>query len=205
MSSISQEKLEANRANAQLSTGPVTDAGKQRSSQNAVRHGLNAKGLVVTPETQPALDSLEAELRDMLEPEGILEETSFAKLLTARWNMIRVQNLELDLQAKIDGQDPLSHPDTKKDAALYHRYYMRYESSYNRALKELKDLQTTRAIHIVGNSPKDNVRLPVLTDPQKLQAFVKRSQTLRTMRLKTEILEVNRLIKQSESVLSQQK
>ncbi len=40
---ISEEKLAANRANAQHSTGPVTDAGKAISSRNAVSHGLTAK------------------------------------------------------------------------------------------------------------------------------------------------------------------
>ena len=37
---ISEAKLAANRANAQLSTGPVSSAGKAISSQNRTRHGL---------------------------------------------------------------------------------------------------------------------------------------------------------------------
>ena len=38
---ISDEKLAANQANAQKSTGPKTRAGKRRASQNAYRHGLS--------------------------------------------------------------------------------------------------------------------------------------------------------------------
>lgn len=34
----------ANRANAKLSTGPRTEAGKQRSCLNATKHGLATKG-----------------------------------------------------------------------------------------------------------------------------------------------------------------
>jgi hypothetical protein len=37
----SQRKSEANRANAQLSTGPRSASGRARASQNALRHGLS--------------------------------------------------------------------------------------------------------------------------------------------------------------------
>ena len=40
---ISVEKLVANRANAQKSTGPQTRAGKLRSASNALKHGLGAQ------------------------------------------------------------------------------------------------------------------------------------------------------------------
>ncbi len=40
---ISVEKLVANRANAQKSSGPQTKAGKLRSSKNALKHGLGAQ------------------------------------------------------------------------------------------------------------------------------------------------------------------
>ena len=42
----SLQQIEANRRNAQNSTGPRTEAGKQRSSRNAVRHGLTAETVI---------------------------------------------------------------------------------------------------------------------------------------------------------------
>jgi hypothetical protein len=43
-----------NRANSQHSTGPRTESGKQRSSQNALRHGLTARTAVLPTEDPEA-------------------------------------------------------------------------------------------------------------------------------------------------------
>jgi hypothetical protein len=40
-------QIEANRRNALRSTGPKTGEGKQRASQNAVRHGLTAETVII--------------------------------------------------------------------------------------------------------------------------------------------------------------
>ena len=42
----SLKQIEANRRNAEDSTGPRSKAGKQRSSRNAVRHGLTAETVI---------------------------------------------------------------------------------------------------------------------------------------------------------------
>ena len=39
-------QIEANRRNARLSTGPVTEESKRRSRQNALRHGLTAETVI---------------------------------------------------------------------------------------------------------------------------------------------------------------
>ena len=50
---ISVEKLVANRANAQKSSGPQTRAGKLRSARNALKHGLGAQSS--NPSQNPSL------------------------------------------------------------------------------------------------------------------------------------------------------
>ena len=42
----SYRQIEANRRNALKSTGPKTDAGKQASRRNAIRHGLTAETVI---------------------------------------------------------------------------------------------------------------------------------------------------------------
>jgi len=45
---VTTKQIEANRRNAERSTGPTTPEGKARSSQNAVKHGLTARRSVIT-------------------------------------------------------------------------------------------------------------------------------------------------------------
>ena len=42
-----------NRANAQRSTGPKTEEGKQRSSLNALRHGLTGQTIILNLNAEP--------------------------------------------------------------------------------------------------------------------------------------------------------
>ena len=43
-----KRQIEANQRNALVSTGPVTTQGKALVSQNAVKHGIFAKDLLIT-------------------------------------------------------------------------------------------------------------------------------------------------------------
>ncbi len=55
----SEKQIAANRQNARKSTGPKTDAGKQRSRQNAFRHGLTAQTVIRHVESAAAYTDLE--------------------------------------------------------------------------------------------------------------------------------------------------
>ena len=56
MSTAPQTRTETNRQNSQLSTGPTSAEGKQRSSLNATRHGFTGQSLVFTPEEKDAYE-----------------------------------------------------------------------------------------------------------------------------------------------------
>jgi hypothetical protein len=56
--STSPAQLAANAANAQHSTGPRTTEGKDRSSQNASKHGLTAREVVIGAGEQEEFDSI---------------------------------------------------------------------------------------------------------------------------------------------------
>ena len=68
----SPARLEANRANAEKSTGPSTAAGKARSRTNAVKHGLTGAGIALPGEDQARVEGRFAALRDELGPATLL-------------------------------------------------------------------------------------------------------------------------------------
>jgi len=85
---ISVEKLVANRANAQKSSGPQTRAGKLRSSMNSLKHGLGAQSPNSSQNLSllnhfPELESYEQELISLGYSDAQSEEI-IESLLTAR-------------------------------------------------------------------------------------------------------------------------
>lgn len=91
---VTPEKLAANRANAQHSTGPKTEDGKARVSQNAVKHGLTSKDIIVRPDEREEFEALQSDLLAEIAPFGALEGLLFEQLLHAAWNLRRLRRLE---------------------------------------------------------------------------------------------------------------
>ncbi|MBK5294103.1 MAG: hypothetical protein JJE04_20800 [Acidobacteriia bacterium] len=142
MSSLPQ--IEANRANAQLSTGPCTQEGKAASAQNARTHGLTSKDLVILPHEQDDFLDFQISLTGQIKPNGQLELTAFDNLLHAAWNMRRIRRLEAQIAES--GIDPLSDSGLASQCDRYARYFARAEKSYYRALRELRVLQSDRYV-----------------------------------------------------------
>jgi hypothetical protein len=68
----SAAKLIANRANATLSTGPRTAAGKARVSLNRLVHGLRAQQDALLPDEDPgAFEAAHDRLCDELQPQSV--------------------------------------------------------------------------------------------------------------------------------------
>ena len=66
----SAAQISANRKNAALSTGPTTEAGKERSRGNGWKHGLTGEGIVVPDGELAAIEARFQSLREEFQPEG---------------------------------------------------------------------------------------------------------------------------------------
>ena len=172
----SQAQLAANTANAQHSTGPRTAEGKTVAAQNSRKHGLTSKDLVIALDEQPEFESLRDSLTADITPQGELELLQFDLLLHAAWNLHRIRKREASLVK--DDLDPILDPAVQKDAERLALYYSRTERSYYRALRELRSLQTSRAVH-AGMIPSRQAVTPIRADAAVVHRYTHNDDRLR--------------------------
>lgn len=145
-----------NRNNAQKSTGPKTETGKNISSRNSITHGLHATDIVINSphlkESQTDYDQLIESLFDELKPVGVFQEHLVLKIANCIWRYRRAINAET---ATVNDQltasyleplpvlsDDIDSPDQPGDTALSRsipvgyrgRALLRYEWRLDREL-----------------------------------------------------------------------
>ena len=79
---------------ASSATGPRTPHGKNRSKNNATKHGIFSNVVVLQGESRPDYESLLDGLRESFQPVGSLEEILVEKLAALLWRHRRVINAE---------------------------------------------------------------------------------------------------------------
>lgn len=138
---VSSEKTEANRKNAQKSTGPRTESGKAKAAANSYKHGFFAKRLFLNKE-QWAKDATDYEtvangFYQHYQPVGYMENLWLEKAATEALRLARLIQHEqkaLDRGAPFERRSPDS--------------ILRYQTAINRqfvqAIKELERHQANR-------------------------------------------------------------
>lgn len=86
---------ETSRRNGALSRGPVTEAGKAASSQNAVRHGLRGGGFAVRAEESDWYAGLLATHLELYAPANAAEQSFVEALCMVELKLFRLDLLEL--------------------------------------------------------------------------------------------------------------
>src|SRR5262249_61160175 len=87
-------RIEANRQNAQRSTGPKTAEGKARVAQNAITHGLLSREARIADEAPEALEDLSEAVRAAWNPEGAQEQLLVELMIDALWRRRRLGRVE---------------------------------------------------------------------------------------------------------------
>lgn len=93
------KQLIANQKNAQLSTGPVSEAGKIIVSTNAIKHGIFTKDLIMSSslgqENEEEYNELLNNLIGSLSPENQMESLLVEKIAVDFWRLRRVIRFEV--------------------------------------------------------------------------------------------------------------
>lgn len=188
----SNRRIQANRLNAQKSTGPKTDAGKESSSQNALRHGLSSTTFVVANEKLSEFNELRDDFIARYGPRDRVELSLIETLAHCQWNLQRAWTMEneslnlemLRMAPQLTKEFSSIQPNTRLAAAndelskrstvtLLRRYQVQLSNQYHRALKTFLDLRAEVPLAPPGTltsfekNPKPNEPMSVSEHPQE--------------------------------------
>ena len=129
-------RADANRTNAQRSTGPRTEAGKLASSRNALKHGLSTGTTLIPGEDGNELEALRDALRREHQPSDATEQILVDQLAQSHWLLQRAIRFQNECFAA-DGVN-------EKRLALFLRYGSAHERAFHKALNALFRLKKER-------------------------------------------------------------
>ena len=159
----SQARIDANRRNAQKSTGPRTPEGKARSSQNALRHGLASIShhRFLAAEDRTAFERILAGYVRIYQPAHADEVDLLTDAVFCKWRQQRAWSAEAQLiemavalnqrdlqknspKANVAAQVAYGFTHSAEQTQPLRRYEVQLHRQYLRNLKELRDLQASR-------------------------------------------------------------
>ena len=132
----SNPRVDANRANAQLSTGPVSEAGKAKSSLNAVKTGLTGRTVLLPSDDVEAYHAHVARFAERWAPADDAERDLVQSLADTEWRLLRIPTLEFGIYAlgRLEFADLFPEQDASVRPALIDAHIFR---SYRRDLSNL--------------------------------------------------------------------
>jgi hypothetical protein len=131
-----EKQIAANRANAKLSTGPRTAAGKQKSSRNAYRHGLSRLDLS-DPSSAAKVKSISGVLAaEQASEDRLMSAKEFA---CAQIALLRIQTIRAEQWTNINLTEDLEYnsQSLKRLASLdrYERYALTKRRKASKSLR----------------------------------------------------------------------
>lgn len=138
---ISERQLAANRANAQLSTGPTSSSGRANSCLNAVKTGLTGRTVLLSSDDAAAYQQHVSDFFKEFQPVGPRECALVQSLADNAWRLLRVPALEMAIFAygRIKFADTFADQDPTLQASLIDMHtFLHYE-------KQLRNLQIQEA------------------------------------------------------------
>jgi hypothetical protein len=157
-------QLEANRENAQRSTGPRTDQGKRVSRRNALRHGLAAETVIEILEDLDDYKAFEANIIGDYDARTAVERELVLRLASLLWRIRRATAIETDLlriqaeslRERVQGVPEDGEPDPPSSHPLFRALHAliparRAANGNDRADETQNDADGVTAIDCLGD------------------------------------------------------
>jgi len=139
-----QAQINANRENAEKSTGPKTEEGKAASSKNATRHGFYSKEFQVREDEREAFTRLYAGLLKEIQPTTVVLHELFLQYVHACWNLHRLRGIEADYF--LQTANPFADETLSRQLETIARHRTRFERVKTSVFKQIQDQLTNQAI-----------------------------------------------------------
>ncbi len=133
-SSLSQAKREANRANSKLSTGPRTQAGRAKSSRNALKTGLTGKTVLLSNDDAEHYRFHVTRFFELFRPSAERENELVQTLADTQWRLNRIPTLEMGIYALAEIELAEQYEDfepAQAKALIQTQAYIKYNKQIN--------------------------------------------------------------------------
>jgi hypothetical protein len=175
-----------NRSNAQYSTGPVTEAGKERSSMNAYRHGLTGSDILLQANELEAYLRLQGKLRKEFAAQTELEAQYVQKIVDCHFRLNRISAIDTNIlnMTALENNDaaepggPVEEMTAQTKAWISQsgvldkltRYEARIARNLREYTKELRLLQQERRSSQPIENKKDEAKMASFRQPKVMTA-----------------------------------
>ena len=175
MSRSSEARIEANRRNAKHSHGPTSAQGKHRSSQNAMRHGLTGRVVVLPHEDMEVFKAFSKEIVESLNADSPMERQCAQAIADAQWRLNRARSFEdgmiamghFEAEGNFTADSPEIHAaltaakvfrDRSKDFVNLALYEQRIGKAQKEAFRQLYDLQDRRKAAMLAEPAPEPIK-----------------------------------------------
>ena len=178
-----EKQANASRENGKLSRGPITEAGKAVCKNNAIKHGLTGKTLLLSTDDLEAFNKFTASIEAQYLPKNDAEKRVVETIVDAEWRLLRISKLESGYYAygRIQQADALKEIEDEGIRAIIvesltnHEYsasianlslqQTRLERTLERRIKQFEAMRAERevlevaaantAMHSITGDPED--------------------------------------------------
>jgi len=176
----------ANIANASHSTGPRTEEGKARSSQNAIKHGLTSnKSLLLPDEDEEEFRRFEADLKHTYMPLDAVESDLVDDIISVQWRRKRAAALEARI---LSAENPdfkalnnisLIASRLKREFSATHKELMQLQVEREKNLdKSFEHAATIRRADVILNRPTDLAAFGFVFSTAQIDEYIRRKDAL---------------------------